>query len=89
MVVVEKTSLVISDPKSNLWLRVYWKVSATWESHIFICRQWILQCLGDMRKDFAELLLEGKCHMGESCLFLQTWVPTGFEGYEQLFCEFL
>lgn len=58
------------------------------ESYLYL-QTWILQCLGDMRKDFAELSLEGKCHMGESFLFFADMDPTVFKGYEQLFCEFL
>lgn len=37
-------------------------------------------------KDVAELLLEGKCHMGESYIYLQTMDPTVFRGYEERLC---
>ena len=36
-------------------------------------------------KDVAELLLEGKCHMGEIYLFADM-DPTVFRGYEERLC---
>lgn len=40
-------------------------------------------------KDAAELLLEGKCHMGESYIIFADMDPTVFRGYEEVLAELL